>query len=545
MKKVFITSSILILVVILLISSFFAFSESVDVRSGRITYANLFATGGSTSNWGAFIVNATPGGQEGTLVSANLSYAGIYPLEIPSQNLKDGDHYYVAMIPDEFTFDLVENVTWTDFEDGGMFNGVDFPGFLNNYDTLSDNAYKTFYPDGNPPDGVSDSIIQLGGINFSAVKMTLYNTNVNYYILKYKNATYETPIFLVEIGDYTCYDGSDCNAEFLLPRAEIGFDYHFFGINKYVSYDYDVWIDGVQTKIFPQTALAYDVIIHVYNSLTLESVSNVSVVIGEEDGYNMFLPYTLSGYVADAYTVGRTDENGLETFLIAPTKYGDDISYNIYVGVVKNNKLTNKELINVSSYQTTVQQSKQISNSLLSDNVKVNVNRLNQIRSALFKWVDNNKYHREIIQYDLDTGTFDNEPLILQTGVPNQLMFFVTSSGVSQSGYTINIKEDQGHLLLNPYDGSSPLSEKGRIHMNTLPTDTYFIVTPTSLSTVQSNVSIEIIDSAGNLVDTLVTTINSSLNYNPIGVVGTDDLLKTRVNVMAQLLSSIFYSINN
>jgi len=110
-------------------------------------------------------------------------------------------------------------------------------------------------------------------------------------------------------------------------------------------------------------------------------------------------------------------------------------------------------------------------------------------------------------------------------------------------GYTIRLKESDGYLIMNPYTGSSPLTQKARKHYQEIDLPAQLIVTPTTYNDVSSTITAEILDPSLQLVGTYTFTVNSNLE-DPSGSFFSNNLLKTISVAMKQLLSSMYYSLN-
>ena len=534
--------SLWILVFILLLGAVNA--ESVDVRHGKSYYAELETTSLSI-NWGGITVN-----NDYTSIGESDSPIASYPLnspiivnldDFPGYNMKDGVHYYGAMIPDSFDLGNVENVSVSDLMSGQMFNPADFSVFYPNYDQKNDNPYETFCCD--------TKSIMLGGINFTAFVVNL-EQDVTYYLLKYDDGGDEQPLVLSEFEDSTCYNDLPCVSEFMLPP--ISGSYNFYILNKYQIFDYNVWVDGVSTKSIPQTGLPYNLTVQVLNYYSKQPVPNVSVVLGEQGGNNLFIPYPVSGYISTAYSVGRTDPNGMETFLFAPTAYSNAGSYQAFLGVITY-ELGSLDPLTILNKDGVVKQSKPLQPSTLYDNAKTTVNSMNQIVSYLYKWSSQREEAKEFtVSYELNTGSFSvtdhtdgTGTLRVKTGAPNVITAAVYQGGTYRDDYYVRVREQDGFLVLNPYTADMPLSGKDRLHMQEVPVGQEFVITPTALGTIESNVTLEIVDSGGTVVDTYQGTIDNNINIVSGGNDYDNDLLKTTVNVMNIMLNSLFYSLNN
>ena len=181
---------------------------------------------------------------------------------------------------------------------------------------------------------------------------------------------------------------------------------------------------------------------------------------------------------------------------------------------------------------------------------------MNQIVSFMFTWssqrieallfnIDYNVGADEFDTYDLQVSAFIENPIRLKTGAPNVLTVDIINSGLTPpSQYSVRIKEEDGYLIMNPYTDTTPLTETDRRHLRSAPVSTEFIVTPTSLGFVDSNVTLEVLDSSGNPIAELNIPVDDSLNIDSPGSFYNNDLLKTIVNLMNQIINNMFNSLN-
>ncbi len=558
MSKI-IEEEIIILVAMTIVLLGLVYAGSMLVNSGNSYYAEL-ETLSDTTRWaGLNIVNNANSLSESTnpFTSFALNSAVIAKVEFPGNNLKDGLHYYAAMLPNQFNTNNILNVSPTDLDSEQLFKSSEFPIFYSgNYDDTADTPKQTF------TNGTAS--IKIAGINYTAFHIILKN-NVNYYLLKYNNSGTITPLFLSQFDDLSCFNNTGCVAEFMLPlNSGTSNQYNFYVVSQYPQYTYDVWIDGVQTTSFSQTAQAYNLTIKVKNLYNNQSVPNARVVIGEENGQNIFIPYRLDGYISRAYSVGYTNSQGLETFIVAPTEYPSLSSenYTFFIGVLLNDIISSKEYLTITNTNSIIQQSKHLQPSVLEDNVKTNVNAMNQINYFLYLWAS--QYQNAIVydvSYDVATDNLTYEiylnpsykihtnNLTLKTGAPNVLNVSVYNSGSIQNNYEVDIKEEDGYLIVNPYTQNTTLNGKDRNHYQRIPSSQQFIITPTSYGVRATNITLRIISPSGTVIKTVNPGIENTLTEPSDSIVYPcffkDDLLKTIVNSMSQIIYSLYYSLNN
>ena len=534
--------------IILLVSMSFVFAGSVNVRSGRVLFMSL-ETEFDSYNWaGLKVINdATPLSESiFPFLNLQLDTPAIIETSFPGYNLKDSSYYYASMLSPDFNLLNVKNVSAIDLESNQLFSPSDYPQFyVKDYYTYSDNPKETFC--------CNMTTVPLGGNNYTAYTLTL-NSDVSYHLLKYDDGENVTPLFLSEFKDATCYNSSSCVSQFLMPISDT--EYNFFLLGMYESYEYDIWIDTIASSSFSQTALPYNLTVRVRNLYSGLTVPNASILVGEDSGQNLFVPYTLSGFVSEAYSVGKTNDQGYETFLVAPTVYPTIPDYSIYVAVLREGSKISKENLYVTSMDSLVTQQKTITPSRLKDNAVASVNAMNQIASFLYTWasqrveamkfkVDYDVLGNSFTTYDLQVSSIFPNPIEVKTGAPNVFTVLVSNTGGAPlTNFKARVKEEEGYLIMNPYTDTDPLTETTRVHTQLANMNEEFIVTPTALGFVSSNVTIEILSSSGNVIGTYEIPINANLNIDTAGTSYNNDLLKTIVNAMNQILNSLYNSLN-
>ncbi len=519
-------------------------ADSIDIEAGRIFYAELESIQ-DTLFWAGLKIehDGQPLSESNEpFATITLDVPIIATVQFPGENFKGGLHWYGATFAEQFLATNIMNTTPSILEAEQIFPSNLYPHLYPRYDDMRDGPNATFCCD--------TAEIRIGGENYTSFVIEI-DYGIEYHLLGYNDSGQLMPLFLVEIEDATCYNATSCVGQFMLPISDE--PYNFFAISKMRAYTYDVFIDGVQTKDFPQTALPYNLTIVTRDLYTGVLTPGVNVLVGEENGLNLFVPYRFSGYISEFYSIGTTGPGGAETFLVAPTQYPTIDGYSIYVAVLQEGLITSREQLSVLNVDSLVQQSKPLSPSALFDNAKTSVNALNQINSFLFTWSSQLlQAYRYTIQYELVGSTFNVIPahtagsvFELKTGAPNVVTVHVTNGGFPAGGYTARIRETDGYLVMNPYVGSSPLTGKDRIsHSQNLPTGNEFIITPTRLGAVQSNITLEILDDEGEIIAELPAVIDDDLNIGSGGIFYNNDLLKTVTNSMNQVINSLFYALN-
>ncbi|MDK2849803.1 MAG: hypothetical protein PWP03_754 [Candidatus Woesearchaeota archaeon] len=519
----------------------------VNVLAGRSYYVKLESFS-RTDHWAGMIIENNGLDLSETnepFLSLSLTDPIVTTHYFPGDNLNDGVHYYAAM-PFYTTFSVnnVYNVSFSDLEKDGLFNSELYPEFYDNYYSFSDNPKITF------SSGFYD-YVNISGHIFQGIAITL-DPGTKMVLLKYYNGSTYVPLFVSELKNQLCANNNICISQFMLPIASK--DYSFYILSKLPVVDFDVFIDGVQTDHFSQTALPYVVRVKAYYIYEGNApAKNIDIVIGEEDGQNLFIPTRLQGYVSLAYSQGQTDDTGEETFLIAPTIYPSSDTYKIFVAYLYGDSIVSRKTLYVDSKDELLYISKPLSPDTLYDNAKISVNEMNQIISFLYKWssVLQQAYSFNV-NYEISTDSVSvssypdfGGQLLLKTGAPNIISVTVTNNGFPVSNYFVRIKETGGYLIMNPYNSNVPLDPKVKYKEILIPTGQQFVITPTSRPASNSVVELEILDSNYNLLKTITASINNDLNIDMGGTFYSDDTLKVITNAMNQVLSSLFYSLNN
>lgn len=546
MRTIFFKQTVFLLLV--LVCAGFVLAEAADLYAGRAHYYEL-DTEFISLNWvGLKIINDANPLTDGVSPFMTLSLPTPLTLEVPfpGANLKDDQHYYAAMFANTFDASNIINVTDADLLADGLFDSTDYPQFYQqSYYSYSDNPQESLC--------CSKVPVKIGGVNYSAFEITL-NQDINYYVLKYDDSGNTMPLFVVPLADETCYNSTSCVGEFMLPISP--FDYNFYVLTETAAYDYNVWIDSVATDTFAQTALPYNVTVQVYNLYTGNVEPNVSVLIGEETGHNIFVPYSLSGFITRAYTIGYSDENGYETFLVAPTVYPSDSEYNIFVAAIVDGERVSRKLLYVTEQDALVLQDKTVGSDRLMDNARASINAMNQMSSYLYQWSSQLVQAKKFsVTYDLGLGsftTYDHQislispnPITMKTGAPNVFTTLLVNYGSENpNDYSVRLSETGGYLVMSPYTDDFPLTETTRYSYQHVPFSQEFIVSPTSLGFISGNVSLEVLDENQTVIDSIPLNVTPELNIVTGGTFYNNDLLKTIVNALNQVLNSLYNAVN-
>ncbi len=520
----------------------------IYVRSGHISVATIYGEM-DTQRWGGIIATFSGYQDETNTPVGTYSFSSspeIVSMVFPGSNFKDNKHYLLAMSENlEFNLTKVRNITASDLEEFGLFNSASFPVFHPNYNDWSDNPKKTFYLYG------ADVVI--AGIHYTAY-YTYTKNNIPEYLLKYEvNSSYSIPMFLVKIDDYTCYDSSSCEAQLILPLQKT---YYFYIVSKEVPVRLDVWIDGIQTLSFTQTALPYNLTVRATHLYTGDPLNGTDVVVFEDNGNNIFVPKFLSGKIGRGMSHALTDENGFAEFIVVPTKYTDvPDDYSIGVGVFTDDiYVSRRKNLTVISYTSLEKIKKRVSPTNLGDNVKTTVNSMIQIISTLYKWanVEQRAYKYRITIYTNGSYQIMNltdflyyDSAVLKTGAPNLLYIDIKNpDGTPANAYGM-FEEKKGYLILSPTNNPPVVSQNEHVKRYfKINSGEQILITPTKYGLVNSNITLKIYDeTSDNFLTEMVFPIDNTLDTTG-GSFYSDDSLKTIVNAMYQVISTVYYAIN-
>jgi len=351
-------------------------------------------------------------------------------------------------------------------------------------------------------------------------------------------------LFIVEPSSYICYDGRFCEFEFIIPIDSS--NHYFYWISKQPAYKLRVFIDGVESYSFEQTALPYNLTVKVTNLYTDEPISNVTVAIMEYNGNNIFIPLRLSGVVSRAMSITATNENGIAEFVAVPTEYPEIEDYNFSVSILdKNYNILKQVNVSVLNAGSIVAEKKHINRTDLSNDAKTTVNSLASIISSLYYWANMEKKAKSFFITVYTNGSyFNSSPLVFQTGAPNLISVVLkTPSGSTVDGFVMPV-EESGLLLMHPVNETSPLGKMKYRHEDVyVPTGVEFVVTPTSYPPAKSKVKLKVFDSSMNEISSIDVKIDSSLTPSG-GNAYENNELKVTINSMASVVGSLYYSLN-
>ena len=489
----------------------------IQLFAGSTFFAKI-STEVNTERWAGMYGKVSGQAEESNLpfLALSIDSSQIINLDLPGENFMDGKHYYAAL-PQNETFNLtkVKNITAEDLEEYGIFNSSNFPIFHPNYYSKSDNPKKTFC--------CKKKEILLGGKGFTAFEIEL-EADVTYYLLKYDVETTQLPLFLVEIKNYTCYDGNSCNYEVILP---VGKTYYFYILSKERPIKFDVWIDGVKRTDFEYTAIPFNVTVRATHLYTGEPL-NLTLAVYEREGNNLFvLPLDAGVYFSQAFGFTQTDENGYAKFVVAPTKYQSSSFYKIAVAALTPTFLIEKELeLQVDANEINYIKKTTPVSPFVSD-LKDGINWLRPIANCLFKYASN-------LQQASRISINGANVFYVNRGIP-----YIIDT-VDPSAAYIEIEEKNGYLILMPAHRLE-LWNFSHVVFNVSNKD--IIITPTLDG--GKIFKAKIYDSNKNLLYEVIFNVTEATCQTPSSLeFFSSQKLKDAINSVRPVLNSLYYSVN-
>ena len=496
--------------------------SSIGLEGGNIVKAVLSASYVS-SNW-AGVSGEVTGFQEETNLPIEYFFVDdtrsgtVNAVDMSGQ--LDGNHF-LASVPfysDSFKPDKLGNVTPTDLEADGLFNRDNFSTFYpdaTSYDSLHDNPEKTFTESGK---------LRVLDEEYDVMKTTL-NDGIDYYVLSYETGTGTIPIFLTRIDDYvSCYDGNNCNYQFLLPN--INEEYSFYMLSEYEPVNITTLIDGNDSTVFPYSGRPYNLTVVTETVFGEQRPLDTEVRITEREGNNLFMPAFTSNYSSKGQIITKT-ENGSVSLLMSPTQYNSPEDYNLSVEVYSDGE--SYETVSMSVRNNNIEftdngpVAKGFNN--LENSYKKGIDRLRPIANCMYSKVNSD----QVYNLEVSSGT----DLKVVRGIP-----YV----INANSEFFRLVEDGSHLVM------SPARESDTVHLEAggglYDSSNEVLFTPTLSSIEDTSLGIELYDSQGDLLGETNLSVRDSTCGSVVDGVKSDapelNSLKKRVNAIRPVLNSLF-----
>ncbi|MEW6749178.1 MAG: hypothetical protein AB1295_05720 [Candidatus Micrarchaeota archaeon] len=326
----------------------------------------------------------------------------------------------------------------SDFNESGMFSNFSiFAGIP--YNSIIEDPYDTFV--GN----WATKTCYVYNLPFVCPYIILA-PNIEMAVLKFDNGTHVEPLFIQSILNQTGYNGSFVQFEYIVPVLE----QYFFYVYSQKDCNMTIWIDGVQTTVFPKTGVPYEVEVLVTDGVS--PVNGIRVDAAEENGRDSFLPLLELGRRIFTLGHGVTGSTGMMTFVLSPTRYNipDDYAHAMYIEVNGYDGFYCRENLTVSNYGSL---SPTYRTSLVNDSyasqVKSSSQNQNALASIASKWIEQGKMN--VISVDVYTdGTYGALPT-LKAGAPNLLNITVYNhTTLAVINATASILEAEGQIIFVP-----------------------------------------------------------------------------------------------
>ncbi len=496
---------------------------SIGLEAGTVVQAVLSTTSVS-SNWAGVSGEVTEV-QEQTAMPVDFFFVddsrtgSVHTVDLDGK--VDGSHFFAALPfhTDNFEREKLESISLSDLEAGGLFSQEDFPIFYPNassYDSVNDNPENTFE---------ETETIRVLNRELEAAK-TEFNGGLEYYLLAYDTGDGTQPLFINHIDEYgECYDGNECNYQFMLPQIDD--DYSFYQLSENNPVDVTVLIDGEETTSFPFTGRPYNLTVQTVAIFQDFEPAETEIRVTETEGNNIFTPAISGDYSSDAQTITETDE-GEASLMYSPTEYNSPENYNLSVDVYNDGEAFQSVPLSVENDNIEFTDAGPVEKGFdeFENEYRRGVDRLRPIANCMFSQVNSEEAYR------LEATV--NESYEVVRGVP-----YVVD--VDEASF-FSLEERGSHLVMSPgriedsihlESGGSPYSASDSV-----------VFTPTLSSNEDDDLSVSLLDSQGDLLG----ETNLSVRDATCGEVTDGDLVeppeltdfKRRVNNIRPVLNSLF-----
>jgi len=305
--------------------------------------------------------------------------------------------------------------------------------------------------------------------------------------------------------------------------------------------DITLWVDGVQTNIFPSTAVPYAVDILVTYNNSLFPIHHADVYVVEENGRNLLSPMLSPGRQFSGRALMRTDSNGYVTYALSPTRYNvpDSYGYSSYVEVTSPAYCRADFVIASYSYLTPTYRTSLV-NASYESQVKSSVQNMNQLATTASNWIYASKY-RNVTFNVTTTGAIEGTIPTLKAGAPNIFNITLKAAGVPVVG-NITVQETDGLIIFVPLQPDKLIYNDS----GTFLSNQSVILIPTRYNN-DANLTF-LIDYGGSPVTTIAFNVDSLLepptpteaDMDPV----TNALIASALQNINQVLSNIGKSIS-
>jgi hypothetical protein len=354
-------------------------------------------------------------------------------------NYPNGTYYNVSMIVTRLPYkpNLTGMLTpnSSDFDNGGLF--ANFTIFVGqNFRAMLDSPFNTFC---RPACQFTNCTI--GTLTLPCPYVILQGNTI-LGVLKYFNGTGEEPIFITTILNQPGYNGTYLDFQYMVPNHEF---YYFYVYPE--DCNITVYIDGVQTTVFPKTGVPYDTRFLV-TYLDGSPLSWAKVRVVEENGRDILSPNLYPARVFAGSGYSTADIGGNAIYALSPTRYNvpDSYNYSVYVEVISP-AYCRKNLSIASYHSLTPTYRSSLVDPAYGSQVKSSVQNMNSLASTANKWIYARKMRNASVTVTT-AGAVGAMPT-LKAGAPNYINITVTDAGNPVTA-NLTVRETDGLVIFVP-----------------------------------------------------------------------------------------------
>lgn len=518
------------LLLALLLATTLSFADSVDIEGGNVSYTDL---GGQelTHYWSGIVGWMDPLSPADPSIAISNQTVG--PPDTFYTNYPNGTYYNEPMIVVSNRISTkpylshIYSPVASDFNSTGMFSIFSaFSGL--NFSTFSDSPLRTF------ADPFVTAPCQVGSATYSCAYV--YLTNHSFLgVLKFDNGTHVEPVFVTNISSVLGYNSTYFDFQYMVPKE----DHYFFYVYP-DECEITVWIDGVQTDVFPKTGVPYDVEFLVTYENSTSPINHANLQVVEANGRNILYPNLYAGRTYSGMGVMETDSSGNAVFALSPTRYNvpDSYGYEAYAEVTSPAYCRiNFSIATYDSLSPTYRTS--LVNPSYESQVKSSVQNMNQLATTASSWIYAGKYRDASINVTT-LGAITGSPT-LKAGAPNMFNITVTNGGVPVTA-NLTVQETDGLIIF------VPLQPDKSLYNNTGPfqSNETFILIPTRYNN-DAELTI-FVEYGGSNIANLTFAVDSLLEpptaAEPSMDAATNALIASALQNINQVLSNIGKSIS-
>ncbi len=517
------------LLLALLLATTLSLADDVSIEGGNVSYTDL---GGQelTRYWSGIVGWMDP------LSPADpneaISNQTVGPPDLFYTNYPNGTYYNEPMIvvsnrisTKPYLSDVYSPVA-ADFNSTGMFSIFSaFSGL--NFSSFSDSPLGTFAAP------FITAPCQVGSLTYSCAYIYLQN-NSFLGVLKFDNGTHVEPIFVTNISSVLGYNSTYFDFQYMVPKQ----DHYLFYVYP-DECEITVWIDGVQTEVFPKTAVPYDVEFLVTHENSTTPIDHARVHVVEVNGRNLLYPNLYPGRSYSGIGVMETNAAGQAIYALSPTRYNVPDSYGYEAYAVVTSPSYCRLNLSIATYNAlTPTYRTSLVNPTYESQVKSSVQNMNQLATIASSWIYAGKYRDASVNVTT-AGAVTGSPT-LKAGAPNIFNITVTDAGNPVTA-NLTVQETDGFIIFVPLQPDKLLYND----TGPFPSNETFILIPTRYN---NNANLTIFVEYGTNVANLTFTVDSFIEPpTPAEAdmdAATNALIASALQNINQVLSNIGKSIS-